>query len=347
MNNYKKLGVTALAGTLASLTAMQAANAGAIDVSGSVDLSYVGADSDETAGNQYGMGHGFTFGSSGELDNGYSWSYFVAYADGTIGLSSITSAAVAINLDTMGSLTVSQGSGSAVSLIDDITPSAYEESWDGVNQGLNLVGSVNSGTVLRYTSPALPLGTTLVVGYNPDVGAGKAADGSTAVGTNLQGSGQDVSLTTSLGIDGLTLGAGYGEVEVQAPKTNSSTYKSDIDEYIGYVKYAVGGVTVGYFQSYESTGERAAASPDAYETDGFGISFQVNDNFAIGYAQVDNTKNFGTVGTADVSMETDGISMSYNLGGASLLIQHNEQNRSWGSATASDENTEIRLKMAF
>ena len=36
MNNYKKLGVSALAGTLASLTAMQAANAGAIDVSGSV-----------------------------------------------------------------------------------------------------------------------------------------------------------------------------------------------------------------------------------------------------------------------------------------------------------------------
>ena len=42
MNNYKKLGVSALAGTLASLTAMQAANAGAIDVTGSIDLSYVG-----------------------------------------------------------------------------------------------------------------------------------------------------------------------------------------------------------------------------------------------------------------------------------------------------------------
>ena len=39
--------------------------------------------------------------------------------------------------------------------------------------------------------------------------------------------------------------------------------------------------------------------------------------------------------------------LSYNLGGASLLIQHNELNRTWGAADTSDENTEVRLKMAF
>jgi len=347
MNNYKKLGVSALAGTLASLTAMQAANAGAIDVSGSIDLSYVGRDSDEAAGNPYGMSKDFQMGGSGEMDNGYSWSYFANYADGTAGLTSITSAAFTINMDTVGSLTVSQGSGSAVSAIDDVTPSAYEESWDSLNQGLNLVGGVNAGTVLVYKSPELPLGTTVKIGYNPAVGSDKQADGGTAVGTNLLGTGQDITVTTGLGIDGLTLGAGYAEVEVQAPKTNSSTYKSDRDEMVGYIKYATGPVTFGYFKSYESTGERAAASADAYETDGFGISFAVNDNMSVSYAEVENTKSFGTVGTADVALETEGIGFSYNLGGASLLIQHNELNRSWASATASDENTEIRLKMAF
>ena len=163
MNNYKKLGVSALAGTLASLTAMQAANAGAIDVSGSVDLSYVGRDSDQTTGNQFGMSKDFQMNGSGEMDNGYSWSYFANYADGTAGLGSITSAAFTMNMDTMGSVTVSQGSGSAVSAIDDITPSAYEESWDSLNEGLNLVGGVNSGTVLVYKLPELPLGTTIKV----------------------------------------------------------------------------------------------------------------------------------------------------------------------------------------
>ena len=349
MNNYKKLGVSALAGTLASLTAMQAANAGAIDVSGSIDLSYVGRDSDETTGNQFGMSKDFQMNGSGEMDNGYSWSYFANYADGTAGLGSITSAAFTMNLDTMGSITVSQGSGSAVSLIDDVTPTAYEESWDNVGStsGLNLIGGVASGTVLRYAMPELPFGTKVVVAYNPDPGATKQADGGSALGTNAYGAGMDGTITTSLGIDGLTLAAGYAEIEVQNGKTTSSTYKSDIDEMVAYVKYAAGPVTFGYFESYESTGLRAAASVDAYETDGFGISFAVNDNMSISYAEVENTKEFGTVGQTDVTLETEGIGFSYNLGGASLLIQHNEMNRSWGSATASDENTEVRLKMAF
>ena len=67
---------------------------------------------------------------------------------------------------------------------------------------------------------------------------------------------------------------------------------------------------------------------------------------SISYAEVENTKDFGST-TANVTMETEGLGFSYNLGGASLLIQHNELNRSWASATASDENTEVRLKMAF
>jgi outer membrane protein OmpU len=346
MNNYKKLGVSALAGTLASLTAMQAANAGAIDVSGSIDLSYISADSDENTGNPLGMSKDFQMGGSGEMDNGYSWSYFANYADGAIGLTAITSAAFAINMDTLGAVTVSQGSGSAVSAIDDVTPSAYEESWDSVNNGLNLVGGVVSGTVLRYALPELALGTKVVLAYNPGVGAANSADGASAVGTNAYGNGMDMSVTSGLGIDGLTLGAGYAQIEIQDAKTNSSTYSGDIDEMVGYVKYATGPVTFGYFQSYESTGERAAASVDAYDTNGFGISFAVNDNMSISYSEVENEKDFGST-TANVTMETEGIGISYNLGGASLLIQHNEQNRSWASATASDENTEIRLKMAF
>jgi len=346
MNNYKKLGVSALAGTLASLTAMQAANAGAIDLTGSIDLSYVSNDTDESSGNPYGMSKDFTLGGSGEMDNGYSWSYFTNYADGTIGLTAVTSAAFTMNMDTLGSITVSQGSGSAVSAIDDITPSAYEESWDSLNNGLNLVGGVVSGTVLRYALPELALGTKIVVAYNPAVGSGKTADGGVGLGTSSYGSGQDMSITTGLGIDGLTLGAGYAQIEIQDAKTNSSTYSGDIDEMVGYVKYATGPVTFGYFQSYESTGERAAASVDAYDTNGFGISFAVNDNMSISYSEVENEKDFGST-TANVTMETEGIGISYNLGGASLLIQHNEQNRSWASATASDENTEIRLKMAF
>ena len=190
------------------------------------------------------------------------------------------------------------------------------------------------------------MGTTIKVAYNPAPGSGRQADGGSAVGTNSYGAGHDMSIATSLGVDGLTLGAGYAEIEVLDGKTNSSTYSGDIDEMVGYVKYAVGGVTFGYFQSYESTGQRAAASVEAYESNGFGISFAVNDNMSISYSEVENEKDFNST-TANVTLETEGIGLSYNLGGASILIQHNELNRTWNAAATSDENTEVRLKMAF
>ena len=117
---------------------------------------------------------------------------------------------------------------------------------------------------------------------------------------------------------------------------------------VAYFKYAAGPATFGYFQSYESTGLRAAASVEAYETNGFGISFAVNDNMSISYSEVENELKISVLyGTTDVALETEGIGISYNLGGASLLIQHNELNRTWNAASTSDENTEVRLKMAF
>ena len=234
----------------------------------------------------------------------------------------------------------------AVSAIDDITPSAYEESWDSLDNGLNLVGGVNSGTVIRYQLPALPMGTTIKVAYNPAPGSGRQADGGSAVGTNSYGSSHDMSVTTGLGVDGLTIGVGYADIKVLDGKTSTSTYDADIEEYVGYFTYAAGPVTFGYFQSYESTGERAPTSVEAYETTGFGISFAVNDNMSISYSEVENEKDFNST-TANVTLETEGIGLSYNLGGASILIQHNELNRTWNAAATSDENTEVRLKMAF
>ena len=176
---------------------MQAANAGVTCIWMLMTWT-LEETNNQTTGNHLGMSKDMKMNGSGEMDNGYSWLYFANYADGTAGLGSITSAAFTMNMDTMGSVTVSQGSGSAVSLIDDKTPSAYEESWDSLDNGLNLVGGVSSGTLLRYALPELPFGTKVVVAYNPDPGATKQADGGTAAGTNSYGAGVDATATTGL-----------------------------------------------------------------------------------------------------------------------------------------------------
>ena len=75
MNNLKKIGLSALAGTLASLSAQ----AGELTVTGSAELSYVQLDNDELTGNPIGMNKNIAFAGSGELDNGWT----VSIAQGT------------------------------------------------------------------------------------------------------------------------------------------------------------------------------------------------------------------------------------------------------------------------
>ena len=68
MNNLKKVGLSALAGTLAALSAQ----AGEMTVTGSAEISYTQRDNDEITGNPIGMNKNIAFAGSGELDNGWT-----------------------------------------------------------------------------------------------------------------------------------------------------------------------------------------------------------------------------------------------------------------------------------
>ena len=65
MNNLKKVGLTALAGALVSVSA----NALDVSVSGGASISFSGEEQ-QTTGNGWSMNDGITFSSSGEMDNG-------------------------------------------------------------------------------------------------------------------------------------------------------------------------------------------------------------------------------------------------------------------------------------
>ena len=62
MNKMTKLGVSALCGSLA---AVSAANAGELTVTGGIDMSWLSLEND-TTGNPIGMGSNLTFSGSGE-----------------------------------------------------------------------------------------------------------------------------------------------------------------------------------------------------------------------------------------------------------------------------------------
>ena len=77
MNKLTKIGVSALCGSLAAISA---ASAGEMSVSGGATVTYT-ALSEGTTGNPLGMASGVGFSGSGELDNGNAVSFNVTHDD--------------------------------------------------------------------------------------------------------------------------------------------------------------------------------------------------------------------------------------------------------------------------
>ena len=77
MNKLTKIGVSALCGSLA---AVSAANAGDLAVTGGIDMSWTSLEG-ETTGNPIGIGSNVNFTGSGELDNGVGVALAIAYTN--------------------------------------------------------------------------------------------------------------------------------------------------------------------------------------------------------------------------------------------------------------------------
>ena len=333
MNNIKKIGLTALAGSLVAISA-QAAE---MTVSGASVLTYVSGDSSETTGNPFGMKTNLGFTASGEV-NGYNVSYMQTSKDQFAGMSS---ARLSVDMGDMGTLAFDQGSGSGLKTIDDKTPTAAEEIWDGLdaksgNPGNGLVGAAGSTGVFNYIKT--------YEGVKINVAARKGSGTANSDG-GVSGSGQgawDFALTTDgsqLGVDGLAIGAGYGEAENGSA---AGTSQHDDEHMTAFANYAYGPVTFGYQKSYVSKGKTGGMN---IEADAWGIAFNVNENLSMSYGErdVDHQK----AGATDVEENGEGIAIAYTMGSMKIAGNRNETTNNDGTAGTGDEMTEIAVSFAF
>ena len=320
MNNFKKIGLSALAGSLVAFSA----HAGELSVSGSASLTISDADTNGTAisGNQYSMGDSITFSGSGEMDNGMTISVSFEY-DGDAAGTDSTWDSHSMTLDTngMGTITFAgHGGSSAMSAIDDVTPNAYEESWDavaGADTG-TLVGGSSGENMFTYTSPSLS-GATITMAYL------NASAATTAVSYT------DFAIAYSPEmVDGLTVGYGQGDTE--------ETTGTEIEHTAMYVKYTYGSVTVGY---QENEADAAAAANDI-DFEAFGISYAVSDNLTIAYNQSES-KNGNDADT----QEATGISASFTTGGMTIAGVMNDVDNVAFDAANDTEGYELNLSFAF
>jgi len=140
MNKLTKIGLSALCGSLASISA---ANAGSMAVTGSATATYTSLDTQVT-GNPLGMATGLTFTGSGELDGGQTFDVVITHAN----KNAWSTAGITLNTNSVGTFKLSSAEGSGgIGGYDDNMPRAWEEVWDtGIATNANFQKGVGSST---------------------------------------------------------------------------------------------------------------------------------------------------------------------------------------------------------
>ena len=170
MNNIKKIGLTALAGSLIATSAF----AGSMSVSGGADIALKN-ESNHNTSNSFSSGDSLTFTGSGELDNGLTITSKVEIDGGAE-----DDRSVVIASEELGTLTFSQSGDSAMSAVDDVMPTAYDSSWDVLAQGHTsttttpgqatkdgAIGGFATNNMFFYTLPEMVDGLGVNVSYVP------------------------------------------------------------------------------------------------------------------------------------------------------------------------------------
>ena len=334
MNKFKKVGLTALAGSLAAISA----NAAEMSVSGATLLTYTSEDDSEVTGNPFGMKTNLAFSASGDV-NGYTVSYFQASKDQFAGMSS---ARLSVDMGDMGVIAFDQGSGSGLATIDDKTPTAAEEILDGIDTPGSsvggLVGAAGNNGVFNYVNTFA--GVTLNAAARKGSGT-KVNDGASS------GAGQsawDFALTgngDALGVDGLAWGAGYGLAEAGQQSNTAGVDDSD-EHWTVFANYSMGPVTFGYQTSAIQAGSNGTAGQN---TDAFGIAFNINENLSVSYGERD--VEYDNPSAANVTEKGEGIAVAYTMGSMKIAGNRNEVRDNNGTGGSDDEMTEIALSFAF
>jgi outer membrane protein OmpU len=365
MNNFKKIGLTALAGSLVAVSAQ----AGEMSVSAGANLTYKSGS--VTSGNSskgIGSDMDVAFSGGGELDNGVTFSVNTATNDGNDGL---TSSYITISTPSFGTFTVGHSFGSGSGKYDEEVPQVYEQVSDAhhtTTASANKIGDFMDNNVIAYTSPTFDLGGASIsfdAAYSPqaDDAEKRIGDGGNPAHSSTVGSAQELGVTVSGG--GFKAGV-YG-AERERVNTAVATDDAVRDEFNGawYAKYSFGPVSIGYSETYLDSGvsetDSVATNADkTYRTSGgifentqMSIAFNVNENFSISYTDSEDvydaqSMNKSGTETADVTSDIEAIQIAYSMGGMSIKAYQMEATNSAFNATSDKgKETEIALGLAF
>ena len=309
MNNFKKIGLTALAGSLIAVSA----HAGEMSVAGSASIGVKNNNSGSN-GKTWDMGNQLTFSGGGELDNGLnvSLSFVIDQGDDTaIGSGPFDSHSLTISSDAMGTLVFSgEGGSSAQSALDG---TAAGDIWDN-GFGISSPGASEAGNnSMLYTLPSLMDDLSLQASYSPGSAGGPSA---TAIGM------------TFTGVEGLSVSYGAGQTETIGSEADATTIKGS---------YAYGSFTLAASQTEYDLDSGNDDTVTSYK-----LSYTVTDDISISYGE----ETFETDGSA-TDEEVEQISASYTTGGMTVSLSDTEANGIDHIAGSTGERWKLGVSFAF
>ncbi len=322
MNNFKKIGLTALAGSLVATSAF----AGELTASGSASMSVKNTTSngiqaysptlggDSSTGKSFSMGNSVYLAGSGELDNGLTVSMSFELDQGTANNSSngFDNHYVEVGSDALGTLRLSGHGGSSAQSAMDTT--AAGDLW---NNTLGLSGGVAAAAAgdnsLFYTLPAIMDGVAITASMSP----GRAAQEThTSFGV------------VYTGVEGLTLKLGTGDSGAPAAEIETTTMMAS---------YAIGSFTAS--ASHTDADKTGAADR---EVTSYQIAYTVSDNLSLTYGE----ETFDLTGDA-IDEEVSGFGASYTTGGMTLSAQTYKAENITTTASAEVEKWALTAAFAF
>ena len=292
MNNFKKIGMTALAASLVSTSVF----AGELTATGSASLTVEGYSGASLHSNtSYSMADSVILSGSSELDNGMTVTMsFELDGDAESTSSAYDDNSLTIASDALGTLKFSaHGGSSATSAIDKTAAGNIFDNFDGSSNGLTVTGVADGSAAagddsFHYTLPAMADGLALMASLNTE-----GATGNNALGL----------ATTYSGVEGLSVSYGVSEINTGLATTAG-------DQTVMKASYAYGSVTLGYSSNEIDLG---AGSSDKITTS-WGLSYTVSDAMSVTYG----TETIDLSGATDA--EYEGLTASYTAGGMTMSL---------------------------
>jgi len=314
--NIKKIGLTALAASLVSVSAQ----AGEMSVNGGASMA-IKNNSGVDAGKVITMGNQLTFTGGGELDNGLNVALSFVLDHGDNDASGFDSHSITVSSDALGSITIAgDGAGNAQSALDttaagDIWNNGFKAGTTDVAY-IAMAGSDASDNSVNYTLPTLVDGLSISASYSS---GGLAVDSTTAFGA------------TYTGVEGLSVSYGVGEA-------GSTTATASGDVTTMKASYAIGSFTA----AVSNTESDKDSTGTDEEMDSWNLSYTVSENLSISYGEETHETSGQTV-----DEEFDAISVSYTTGGMTITAANYEASGIANTTGEAGEANRWKLAASF